>query len=77
MEIGNDKDLTKSDTEIETFESTEQVKFSLKYEEGRINFLDDLNERETSDPRAQALFNCSRNKKFSTFLFSQDYYELP
>ena len=39
--------------------------------------MDDLNEKETNDPRVQAKFKRSRHNNLSTFIISQDYYELP
>ena len=39
--------------------------------------MDDLNEKELNDPRAQAIFKRSRHNNLSIFIISQDYYELP
>ena len=50
-EIVNNKDFEKSDTEIETYESTEELKFPQEYEDRGIIILDDLNEKEMNDPR--------------------------
>ena len=44
-EIVNNKDFQKSDTEIETYESIEELKFHQEYEDGGIIILDDLNEK--------------------------------
>ena len=41
-EIVNNKDFGKSDTEIETYESIQELKFPQKYDRG-IYILDDLN----------------------------------
>ena len=76
-EIVNNKNFEKRDTEIETFESIEQFKFTQKYEDGGIIILDDLNEKEMIDPRVQAMFKRSRHNNLSIFIISQDYYELP
>ena len=75
--IVHNKDFEKSDTEIETYESIEELKFPQEYEDSGIIILDDLNEKKTNDPRVQAMFKRSRHKNFSTFIISQDYYELP
>ena len=76
-EIVNNKNFQKSDTEIETYESIEEIKFPQEYDDGGIIILDDLNEKETNDPRVQAMFKRSRHNKLSIFKIFQDYYELP
>ena len=73
----NNKDFEKSNTEIETYESIEELKFPQEYEDGRIIILDDLNERKMNDPRVQAIFKRSRLINLSIFIISQVYYELP
>ena len=55
-EIVNNKDFEKSNTEIETYEPTEEPKFPQEYEDGGIIILDYLNEKEMNDPRVQAMF---------------------
>ena len=45
----NIKDFEKSDTEIETYESIEELKFPQEYEDSGITILDGLNEKETND----------------------------
>ena len=40
-----DKDFEKSDTERETYESIEELKYPQEYEDGGINIRDDLNEK--------------------------------
>ena len=76
-EIVINKDFEKSDTEIETYESIELLKFPQKYEDGGIIILDDLNEKEMNDPKVQAMFKRSRHNNLCIFIISQDYYELP
>ena len=44
-EIVKNKDFEKSDTEIETNESIEEIKFPQEYEDGGIIILDALNEK--------------------------------
>ena len=66
-----------SDTELETCESIEELKFPEEYDDGGIIILDDLNEKELNDARAQAMFKRSRHNNLSIFIISQDYYELP
>ena len=75
-EIVNSKDFEKSDTEIETYESIEELKFPQEYENISIIILDDLNQKEMDDPRVQAMFKRSRHSSLSIFVISQDYYEL-
>ena len=53
------------------------MKFPQEREDGGIIILDDLNEKEMNDPRVQAMFKRSRHKTLSSFIISQDYYELP
>ena len=76
-EIVINKDFEKSDTEIETYESIELLKFPQEYEDGGIIILDDLNEKEMNDPKVQAMFKRSRHNNLCIFIISQDYYELP
>ena len=73
-EIINNKDFEKSNTEIETYGSIEELKFRQEYEDGGIIVLDDLNEKEMNDTRVQALFKRSRHNNLSLFINSQDYY---
>ena len=75
-EIVNTKDFEKSDTEIETFDNIEELKFPQEYENKSIIILDDLNQKEMDDPRVQAMFKRSRHNNLSIFIISQDYYEL-
>jgi len=76
-EIINHTDFEKSDTEIQTFDNIEELKFPQEYEDGGVIILDDLNEKEMNDPRVQAMFKRSRHNNLSIFIISQDYYELP
>ena len=71
------KDFEKLDTEIETYESIEEIKFPPKYEDGGITILDYLKEKEMKASRVQAMFKRSRYNNLSVFIISQDYYELP
>ena len=75
-EIVNNKDFQKSDREIETYESIEELKFPQDYENNSIIILDDIYQKETADPRVQAMFKRSRHNNLSIFIISQDYYEL-
>ena len=76
-EIVNNQDFEKSNTEIETYESIEELEYPQEHVDGGIIILDDLNEKEMNDPRVQAMFKRSRHYNLSIFLISQDYYELP
>ena len=71
------KDFEISNTEIETYESIEELNFPQEYDDGGIIKLDDLNEKEKNDPRVQAMFKRSKHNNLSIFIISQDYYELP
>ena len=75
-EIVNNKDFQKSDTEIETYENIEDLKFPHEYENNSITILDDLNQKEMDDSRVQAMFKRSRHNNLSIFIISQDYKEL-
>ena len=75
-ELVKNKDFEKSDIEIETYESIEEIKFPQEYEDGGINILNDLNEKEKNDPRVQAMFKRSRHSNLSILIISQDYCEL-
>ena len=44
-EMVNNEDFEKSDTEMETFESIEELKFLKDYHDGGIVILDDFNEK--------------------------------
>ena len=75
-EIVNKKDFQISDTEIQTYESIEELKFPQEFENSNIIILDDLNQKKMDDSRVQAMFKRSRHNKLSIFIISQDYYEL-
>ena len=75
-ELVNNKDFEKSDTEIQTYESVEELKFPQEYENTSIIILDDLNQKEMDDPRVQAMFKRSRHNNLYIFIISQNYYEL-
>ena len=76
-EVINNKDFEKSDREIETYESIEELKFPQEYENNSIIILDDLNEKEINNEKIQAMFKRGRHNNLSIFIISQDYYELP
>ena len=73
----NDKDFQKSDTEIETFDNIEELRFPQEYENNSIFILDDINEKEINNDKIQAMFKRGLHNNLSIFLFNQDYYELP
>ena len=75
-EVINNKHFEKSDTEIETFDNIEELKFPQEYENNSIIILDDLNQKEMDDPRVQAMLKRSRHNNLPIFIISQDYYEL-
>ena len=72
-ERDNNEDFEKSQNEIETYESIEQLKFPQENDYGGIFTVDDLNGKEMNDPRVQTLFKRSRNDNLSVFVISQDY----
>ena len=76
-ELVNNKDFKKSYTEIETYESIEELKIPQEFKDGGNIILDDLNEKEMNDPRVEAIFQRSRHNNLSIFIISQDYYEIP
>ena len=76
-EIVNNKDFQESDTEIETYENIEDLKFPQEYENNSVIILDDLNEKEINNEKIQAMFKRGRHNNLSIFIISQDYYELP
>ena len=76
-ELFNNKDFEKTNTEIETYESIEELKLPQEYDDGGIIILDDLNEKKMEDPRVQAMLKQSRRNNLAIFIISQDYYELP
>ena len=76
-EIVNKKDFEKSDTELKTYESIEELTFPEEYEDGGIIIPDDLNEKEMNPPRVQAMSKRSRHNTLSIFLIGQEYYDLP
>ena len=55
-ETVNNKHFEKSDTEIDTSESIEELKIPQEYDDGGIIILDDLPEKEMNDPRVQVMF---------------------
>ena len=66
-ELINHKEFEKSDTEIETFDSIEELKFPQEYEDNGIIILDDLNKKEMNGSRVQTLFKRSRHNNLSIF----------
>ena len=76
-EVIDNKDFQKSDTEIETFDNIEELKFPQEYENNSIITLDDLKEKEIINEKIQAMFKRGRHNNLSIFIICQDYYELP
>ena len=76
-EIVKNKDFEKSDTEMETYDNMDELKFPQDYENNSIIILDDLNEKEIINDKIQAMFKRGRHYNLSIFIISQDYYELP
>ena len=77
-EIVKNKDFEKSDTEIETFDYIEELKYPQEYENITSIILDDLREKEITNDKIQATFKRERHNNLSMFIVSQEeYYELP
>ena len=76
-ELVNNKDFQKSNTEIETFDNIEELRYSQDCEDNSIIILDDLNEKEINSDKIQAMFKRGRHNILSIFIISQEYYELP
>ena len=66
-EMVYNKVFEKSDTEVETYDSIEELKYPQEYDDGGIIILDDLNQTETNNPRAQAMFKRSCHINLSIF----------
>ena len=75
-EIAKDKEFEKSDAEIETYASIEELKFLREYQDQGIFILNGLNENEWNDPQVQAMFKQSTHHHLPIFSISQDYYQL-
>ena len=71
-EIVNNKVFEKSDTEIETYESIEGLKYPQENENNSIIILDDINQKEINNDKIQAMFKRGRLKNLSIFIISQD-----
>ena len=71
-EIVHNKNFEKSSTEIETYESIEELGFPQEYDVGGLIILDDLYEKELNDPRVHAMFKRHRQKFLSNFIISQE-----
>ena len=69
-EVINNTDFEKSDTEIETYNNIEEIKFPQDYENNSIIILDDLNEKEINNDKIQAMFKRGRHNNLSIFIIS-------
>ena len=76
-EVVNNIVFETSDTEIEAWQSIEDLKFPQDCGDSIIFFLDDSNEKEINNDKMQAMFKRGRHNNLSVFIISQDYYELP
>ena len=75
-EIVNKKDFEKCDTEIETYDNIEELRYPQEYENNSIIILDDLNEKGINNDKIQAMFKRGRPNNLFIFKISQDFYEL-
>ena len=71
------KEFQKSNTEIETYGSLEELNFPHEYENNSIIILDDLNEKEINNDKIQAMLKRGRHNNLSIIKISQEYCELP
>ena len=55
-ETVKNKDFEKSDTEIETYDNIEELRYPKEYENKSNIILDDLNEKEINIDTLQAMF---------------------
>ena len=78
-EIGNNENFEKSELQIETHQSIEEMKYPQEFESdfSILTTIDDLGEKAKNDPRFQAIFKSLSHRKVFIFMFSQSYYELP
>ena len=60
-EIVKNKDFEKSDTEIETYESIEELSHPQEYGNNSIIILNDINEKEINNDKIQAMFTGGRH----------------
>ena len=60
-EVINTKDFEKSNIEIETCDSIEELRYPQEYENNSIIILDDLNEKEINNDKIQAMFKRGRH----------------
>ena len=76
-EIVNDKNIEKSDCEMETFGSIEEIKYPQECNSDQpiVIILDDLNQK-MDDSRVQTMFKRRRHNHISVFIISQYYFEL-
>ena len=65
-----DEDFEQSGTEMETFDSIEELKHPQKNEDGSVNILYDWNKKEMVDPRKQAMFKRFRQNISSILPYS-------
>ena len=72
-ELINNKVFENSDTEIETIDNLEEIKYPQEYENNSIFILDDLSEKEINNDKIQAMFKRGRHNNFSIFIIGQDY----
>ena len=61
-EIFNDKNFEKSKTQMETHETIAELEYPQDYDSDfpSVINLNDLNEKEITDPKVQAMFRSSR-----------------
>ena len=55
-EVVSNEDFEKSDTERETYDSIEEIKYQQEYENISTNILEDLNEKEINNDKIQTMF---------------------
>ena len=71
-EIVNNKNFEKSDTELESYDNTEDLKFPQEYNSNQplVIILDDLKKKEINNPKVESMFKRSRHNNISIFIIS-------
>ena len=77
-ETVNNKNFAKSGTEIETSESDKELKYTQHYDSDQsiVTTIVDFNKKEMIDPQDQTSFERSRHSNISSFIRSQQSFEL-
>ena len=71
-EIGIEENFVKSELQIETHQSKEELKYPQEFDSDFliVTTIDDLGGKLKNDPRLLAMFKCLSHRKVSLFMFS-------